>query len=165
MTNEESEDMRTAIAEAAQAAGLSAGELRLVRPPRHERVLREIAERFTTRSRDAMDHIFLWDVLRQPTASCHIPGPAYRFLPQLLPGDERAWFLAEDWMRTKRHGNYWLYDAASARLPDLLGELFRFEYYVVSKKFDWLVAENHHDVFIASGERAIARLTGFSPAQ
>ncbi|WP_396133464.1 DUF6756 family protein [Acaryochloris sp. 'Moss Beach'] len=48
--------------------------------------------------------------------------------------DEWVWFMAEDWHRTKRKGNYWLYDGKINIIVDLLEEMYCFEYYIVSKK-------------------------------
>jgi hypothetical protein len=41
------------------------------------------------------------------------------------------------------------------------------EFYLVARSFDWLVAENHHNVLIVAGEQAasaLARAFGGGPA-
>ncbi len=44
------------------------------------------------------------------------------------------------------------------QLLDLLQEMRGFEYYVVSKKFQWLLSENHHDTLTAVGQLMVEKL-------
>lgn len=156
------DDARQELAEAANRAGIGSDELRLVRSTRYESLLVAIVERFTTLGKPGLQSLWWWESFRPPMLSRHI-ADADRWLRDLLPDEDRVWFIAEDWPRTKRHGNYWLYDAKRSRLPDLLAEMFPFEYYVASKKLDWLFAENHHDVVFAVGNPAIEKLQRFAP--
>lgn len=146
-------DMRNDLEDAARRAGVSADDFRLVRTPRHAQVLTGIAERFTTLGSAALQRAWWWEHLRPPVLSRPL-ADAQRHLRALLPDDERVWFLAEG----DRHD--WLCEASRDRLPDVLGEMPAFEYSVCSKKLEWLVAHNHHDVVFASGERAVERLGG-----
>jgi hypothetical protein len=43
-------------------------------------------------------------------------------------------------------------------IAELLGDLYGFEYYIVSKKFEWLLCEDHHGVLIGVGQPVIERI-------
>ncbi|MDF5737958.1 MAG: hypothetical protein PUQ00_20480 [Nostoc sp. S13] len=60
--------------------------------------------------------------------------------------------MTEDWKRTKQHGNFWLYEGGIAVIADLIGEIYGFEYYIVSKKLEWLLGEDHNGVLIGVGQ-------------
>jgi hypothetical protein len=36
--------------------------------------------------------------------------------------------------------------------------MYGFEYYIVSKKFEWLLCENHHDILIAVGQPMVEKM-------
>ena len=40
----------------------------------------------------------------------------------------------------------------------MLGEITHFEYFLVPKKLDWLLCENHHEVLYGVGEPIIEKL-------
>jgi hypothetical protein len=44
----------------------------------------------------------------------------------------------------------------------MLDAAWSFEFYVVSKKFEWLLCQNHHDVMMAVGEPMVTRLKSVS---
>lgn len=153
--------MRQLITHAVRKLGLQ-GSFELVRPHRYRSILERIIAERTLLSKDAVAASWLWDSLRPPVASASPVEPlaALRFL---LPRNERVWFLAEDADSTrKKEGNFWLYDAATESICALLPELPHFEYYVVSRKCEWLLCENHHGRLIASGQpmaRLLSRLS------
>jgi hypothetical protein len=60
-------------------------------------------------------------------------------LKELVPSQETVWFVAEEWKRIKQHGNFWLCEGTITVIAELLGEMYGFEYYIVSKKFEWLL--------------------------
>lgn len=155
-------DMRGEIAVAAQRAGLTTADLRVGAPFDYERILVDILERFTRLGKAGLTAAWWWEHFRPPVTSRHI-SDGWLFLDDLIPDDDRVWFVAEDGPGTKREGNFWLYDAKPAALRPLLGEMYRFEFYVVSKKLEWLLARNHHDAVFAVGDRAIAKLEAFEP--
>jgi hypothetical protein len=69
-----------------------------------------------------------------------------------------VWFVAEARSPSKKNGNFWLYESTMETIAPVLQRVQPFEYYVVSKKFEWLVCENHHGQLIASGEPMASRL-------
>lgn len=152
---------RQLLTDAAKSLGVD-DELRLVEPYRYRAVLERIIECRTLLSKDAVSAPWWWEALRQPVACCQ-PADAIGLLKDIAPVDELVWFVIEaNEIPAKREGNFWLYEASIEVIARVLRELPHCEYYVVSKKCDWLLCENHHDLFIASGApmtEKLARMT------
>ncbi len=67
-------------------------------------------------------------------------------LPRILPKSEKnVYVLFEDIKNYQP--KYWLYEMYIPELVCIIGEVYGLgDYYVVSKKFDWLISECHEDV-------------------
>lgn len=154
----QSAGFRADIDEAIKALNLSTDQFRLVELHQHEQILVAILERFTTLGKKGLNYPWWWTSLKEPRASIY-DDYAPSLLEQLLPPQEVVWFIAEDVKRTKRNGNFWLYEGTVAAIVQLLGELFAFEYYLVSKKFEWLVGEDHSGILIGVGEPIVSAIT------
>lgn len=150
-------DTANKILAAARELKIERARFRQVAGQRFAAVLNSVLTTFTrggTRNRDAL---WLWDYLKDPTYSLVQPcGPD--ILRQVTEGATPVWLITEDWDRTKRHGNYWLFEGDFVAALDVLKHLHRLEYYIVAQKFEWLLLENHHDVIVGAGEWAVQRL-------
>lgn len=150
-------DFRIDIEEAKQALNLSQNDFRLVSLHEYERILIAIIDKFTTLGKKGLGYYWWWDSLKKPISSIQMEyAPAV--LTKLVPPQETVWFIAEDWLSTKLHGKFWLYEGKVAAVTELLGEMYGFEYYVVSKKFEWLLGEDHHGILIGVGYPVVEKI-------
>lgn len=81
-------------------------------------------------------------------------------LPRLMPNDDRVYFLlnfGRDWHVGEK---FWIFESSVLELVKVLA-LFNetaflnmgwMDYYIVSKKYKWIVGFNHHDVASFVGE-------------
>ncbi|MDO8331357.1 MAG: hypothetical protein Q7T36_12910 [Fluviicoccus sp.] len=122
----------------------------LVSLHKYEPILKEVISRFTTLGKGAESKLWLWENFKEPIASAQ-PYDAIEMLRALVPPNEQVWFIAEDFCRTKKNGNFWLYEGTVGPICTLLDNLQSFELYLASKKYEWLLCINHHQVVIASG--------------
>ncbi|WP_400191062.1 DUF6756 family protein [Hymenobacter sp. B81] len=76
-------------------------------------------------------------------------GRAFEQLSQLIEADEVVWFIGCDTARDP--SKYWLFQGAVKAIQQVIGEFYAFEYYVVSKKYDWLLSVTDHDELIGLG--------------
>jgi hypothetical protein len=153
----QSSDFRADIEEAVKALSLSASTFKLVSLHEYEPILVSILERFTTLGKKGLNASWLWAALQEPHTSIHVAYPPGVLQKLVLP-QEKVWFVAEDWRRTKRHGNFWLYEGTVAAIVKLLGEVHGFEYCIVSKKFEWLLGEDHHGVLTGVGQLVMEKI-------
>ncbi|MEH2015045.1 DUF6756 family protein [Nostoc sp.] len=144
-------DFRVDIEEAIKTLNLSCNDFRLVSLHEYEQILVSILERFTSLSKKGLNYPWWWGSFKEPSCSIHLEY-APDVLKELVPLEETVWFVTEDWKRTKQHGNYWLYEGKIVVIADLIAEMYGFEYYIVSKKFEWLLGEDRHGVLIGVGQ-------------
>jgi hypothetical protein len=147
--------LRKILTETAAALTLDSGRFRLLSPHEYEPVLRVVTEQFLNVGTRGLDYHRWWENFKGNTASFQTHG-AYKLLPELLPPDQALWFIAQD--SSKKNACFWVYEADAEAIVQVLAESPHFEYYVVSKKRDWLLCENHHEVLIAVGEPMIEAL-------
>ena len=97
-----------------------------------------------------------WEAFRPlPTTHAHFPdGAGWRHLNLIIPPDSGlVWFVVED------YPTFTLCEGSLDAVQSIIGDCSAFEYYVVSRRLDWLVCENHSDVIYAVGERVADRLS------
>jgi hypothetical protein len=130
--------------------------VRLVEPHRFRAILERILAERTNLTSDGISALWWWEALKPPVAHS-TPTEPISFIKGLLPADEPVWFVAEE-AGEKTVGNFWLYDSTVSAVCAVLQECPAFEYYLVAKKMNWLICENHHGQVIASGEPLAAAL-------
>ncbi|MBQ7776869.1 MAG: hypothetical protein IJ379_13215 [Lachnospiraceae bacterium] len=69
-------------------------------------------------------------------------------VPELLADkDELVYVLIED------DHNYWVAEGNLARVVEIIYEMAEDDYYIVDKKYHWMITENHHGGVAFVGER------------
>lgn len=66
-------------------------------------------------------------------------GSEYCDFPKLIPENEQIYVLLED-----NYEKFWVYEMYVGELVTVLDNLYYCDYYIVSKKFRWLISEDHH---------------------
>jgi hypothetical protein len=74
---------------------------------------------------------------------------AFEHLNQFISDKEKAWFVACD--SDYDPSKFWLFEGYVNPIQKIIGELPAFEYYLVSKRYDWLICESDHGVLIGLG--------------
>jgi len=76
-------------------------------------------------------------------------GWAFDYLTQLINEQEQVWFVACD--TDHDPSKFWLFQGTIKAIQLLLQEHCHFEYYLVSKKYTWLLCETDQDVLVGLG--------------
>jgi hypothetical protein len=150
-------DTANKILAAARELEIERARFRQVAAQRFAAVLNNVLTTFTRSGTRNNDTLWLWEDLKEPTYSLvqsHRPG----ILREVTDAATPVWLITEDWDRTKRHGNYWLFEGEFGAVLDVLEHVHRLEYYVVARKFEWLLLENHHGGILGAGEWIVQRL-------
>lgn len=108
-------------------------------------VLEKLANEFLSEGKKSLDRIWLWDSIKEPYSTNQLENTLVE-LKSILNDFEYYWFIASD-----EDGKYWVLDGTGKAIITLLSEMRCFEYYIVDKKFSWLICENHHDVMVFKG--------------
>lgn len=114
-------------------------------------------DRFTTLGANGIETGWWWEHLKGPTTSRTV-GDALAVLDGTLPPDASVWLLVEDYPADgsqKRIGRHWVLEADVRSALRVLTDVHYVEYYLVDRKCEWLVCENHHGVLVAAGVLAV----------
>jgi hypothetical protein len=150
-------DFRADIKEVMKSLQISSDDFSLVNLYKYKKILVLILDKFTTVGKKGLSYSQWWDFLRKPTEAIQLDY-AHIVIEELVSPDEKIWFIAEDWKRNKQQGNFWLYEGKIKSIVSILGEMYGFEYYLVSKKLEWLLCENHHNILIGTGQPMIEKI-------
>ncbi len=86
----------------------------------------------------------------------------FHLLPQIIPDEHMVYFLIDIGDHSWHLGEaFWIFESC---IPELVGALDLLndtaflsrgwpDYYIVSKKYQWIIGFNHHDVVSCVGER------------
>ena len=157
--------MRTDLIHAATQAGVTA-RFHLRGPHRHESIFCQILESFTVLGPRGIPRTWWWEHLKGASVSVNVED-GVATLQQLLPADLPVWLVVEDFPSTgnqKSKGYHWLIETDADAAMRVLKELPYIEYYLVDRKFAWLLCEDHHGVLHGSGAMAIGWLQQISQA-
>ncbi len=70
-------------------------------------------------------------------------------LPKIIPKSESTFWLLIETQGDK----YWLYEGTLPAITEIINHIVTSDFYIVSKKMEWLISENHHDVWSFVGEK------------
>lgn len=156
-------------AELLRRTGIPPERFHRVRHDRWEDICRRIADRFADRTR-VRENGLHWANTNgySPAVMAQLQGcwpvgsdPWYLKLPAILPEETgMVWLLLDlggDWYSGE---HFWLFEGYVAEMTAALHLLYREgflglgypDYYLVSKKYRWIIGFNHHDVVSLAGE-------------
>ena len=151
-------------------AGVAEDQMSLVGPHAWQDIIERAGQTFTVKGKAASNYGWWWNILAEPNWGVQAYDPIASLI-ELVDAGQPVWFMVEDRLpvgidpdpRPKRHGCFWLYESTIKPIHDVLCESGFSEYMIVSKKFDWLLGENHHGVLFACGQLMVERLKKVRP--
>ena len=95
------------------------------------------------------DRRWWWEGFRMPSFKFKAFDYPPDHISEILPTESSVWLIVED----DREEYYPVYNVgAVSDISRVLNECFMFEYYIISKDFQWLLCETHHKHLIGIGE-------------
>jgi hypothetical protein len=155
--------LRDDLEEARKILGLTTTEFGEVRVHWHRKILENIWATFTKLGHEAERHWWINQHLEGDVVGLHpeLESSVFAILRETLPENERLWLVGTE--NRNRHPKYWLYETTAEHLVKVLEETYAFDFYVCSKKYDWLVTQEHHGVILAVGEPVASKLNDLRP--
>lgn len=135
--------------------GLDRGRLHEVSKYSYDNIIHRFTKTFVTSG----DIHRCWDgrikEFRSTPSTVGIDGePWYHRLTDFIPSEIPVYLILEDYKGYEP--KYWVYEAYPSEIVTLLDEVNGpGEYYIVSKKFDWLICGTHEDTVYCSGDIVI----------
>jgi hypothetical protein len=94
--------------------------------------------------------VWLWENFKLDTFSVSTEHKPYHYLDKLIDDTETVWFFVNE--TVNEADKFWFYQGQVKPIETIIAEAcYIDEFYLVSKKYDWLICINHHDVLIATG--------------
>ena len=101
--------------------------------------------------------VWLWEHFKLDTYSISTEQMPYQYLDKLVDDNEIVWFFVNE--TVKEADKFWFYQGQVKPIQTVIAEAcYIDELYLVSKKYDWLLCINHHDILIATGQIMPAKL-------
>ena len=93
--------------------------------------------------------IWIWEHLRQPSTSMQIDFKYLRFSDFVDPS-EYVWVLLDE--TVNEESKFWIYEGKVSSFDLILNEsCWIYEIVIVSKKYEWILIYNHHDILTGTG--------------
>ncbi|RZK30268.1 MAG: hypothetical protein EOO63_07180 [Hymenobacter sp.] len=99
---------------------------------------------------------WLWDSYRSEWMGLWLKDYPDNILNQLVPTTETVWFMTYD------GDSFLFYEGKIEAIQQILLECSPDEYYLINKKYEWLLGVNHHDSLTGTGEFIISQLKAFA---
>ncbi|MFN8145166.1 MAG: DUF6756 family protein [Bacteroidia bacterium] len=95
--------------------------------------------------------VWLWNSFKLDTFSISVEQKSFKYLDKLIDHGETIWFFVNE--SVKEADKFWFYQGQIKPIQKIIAEAcYIDELYLVSKKYDWILCINHHDILIASGQ-------------
>ena len=121
-------------------------------------ILKQIGEQFTSLGKRAtqyswMNHDLKGDVVSfMPKREEDVP----EILKSIIPDNSKLWFISATTKNEKP--KYWLYESDLSSAVAIIYNMYLFDFYLVDKKYNWLISEEHHGVLVSVGEPVASNL-------
>ena len=73
-----------------------------------------------------------------------------KIILETINQNEKLWFFIEDTLNYET--KYWGYEGKINDIIKLFGEINLDDFYIVSKKLEWVIGQNHHDILFGFGK-------------
>lgn len=135
--------------------GLKSDSFRELNISERNTVQRNIEDKFLYQRSSNVRRIWLWDDLKMESFGVACDKDPYTKLDLLVSENEKVYFLVNETINELT--KYWCYEGKVESILSVIGESYGLdEYYLISKKYEWFLCTNHHDVLI--GARTIIPL-------
>jgi hypothetical protein len=137
------------IANVAKALELSSNQFRPIDPYEEWKSIEDnIYRRFVKYDFSPERPVWLWEYFFLPVVSMSLPEWPNDLLERIIVANEHVWFFVNG-----RNNKFWFYEGLIAPINRVVHESCEIdEFYVCSKKYQWLLCINHHDNLIVTGD-------------
>ena len=113
-------------------------------------VLSKIEDKFLYKRKANHNRSWLYNDFKLDTYSIACLTDPCESLHLLIESDEKIYFLVNE--TVNEHTKYWAYEGKIEAIIKIIEDSNHLdEYYLVSKKYEWLLVTNHHDILIGTG--------------
>lgn len=150
-------DLRSDIERARKELGIRNEDFKPVSLSDWKGVQDKIESTFVDRKHLKTGYNWYWSDFKLESHSIRFDSNPYQKLDKIVAKDEAYWFFVNETVHEKT--KFWFYEGTIQAIQEIIGETVGLdEYYIASKKYDWLLCVNHHDTLIGTGKKMVERL-------
>ena len=140
-------DLRTEVKKIREQLKINETSLREVNITHWEGILEKVWKEFSTRKSSR----WIWESLKQPTYGFYINSYELLDLTEIVDENEPVWFILDESVNMKT--KFWVYEGLITSFNKIIWECnYVDEILIVSKKYEWLISINHHDIISGTKE-------------
>lgn len=115
---------------------------------------------FVDRKHHKTKYTWYWGNYKLDSFGIPFERDPYQQLDKLISKNELVWFFVNE--TVKEMTKFWFYEGHIQAIQGIIGETIGLdEYYIASKKYDWMLCVNHHDILIGTGKPMTEKLRKF----
>ncbi|AHM59241.1 hypothetical protein D770_04870 [Flammeovirgaceae bacterium 311] len=146
--------IKESITKLSVALGISSKEFKPVGIHEWPLIMKKIERAFVVKENSNTRFNWWWENLKGVPYQIHFKkDDAYKCLYKLVDDNENIWFIISD--SDHNLSKFWLFQGYIGPIQTLIEEHYAFEYYLVSKKYEWLLCENRHGTLIGIGTMVV----------
>ncbi|MEO6722132.1 MAG: DUF6756 family protein [Ferruginibacter sp.] len=139
-------EVKDEIQNAIQKLRLDRSDIQLLDNYTGEKIFNECIKHFLKSG----DKRWWWEDFKFPSSSVADLDNPFKYIDKIIPLNEgNVWLIVED----DDDLFYPVFDCNPNVIKGIIEECFGFEYYIIDKRKEWLLCENHHNRLIAIGEK------------
>ena len=140
---------RADIEESRKKLDISNQEFRELNLKKWSIIEKNIENKFLCKRKAGLKSTWLWEDIKTEVFVIACEHDPYAKLDFLAKKDELFYFFVNETINEAT--KYWYYEGNIKAIINIIGNTGLNEYYLVSKKYDWLLCVNHHDIVIGAG--------------
>jgi hypothetical protein len=143
--------LRTEVEQVRQQLALTESQFRPLGLREWEGIEERIYHTFCKLNSPKARPAWLWEHFKLETQAWHRPGVLPDFLlTQLVDKQETVWLMLNNTVNEST--KFWLYEGRVEAIQQIISECCLLdEIYLISKKYEWLLCIDHHNVLYATG--------------
>ncbi len=150
-------NLRKEIEKICKELSISNSQFQPLRMKEWEEIENKIYQTFCKLTYYKSQPVWLWNHFKLNTFSISTEKKSYHYLNQLIDNNEFVWFFVNETINETC--KFWFYQGQVNTIQTIIAEsIYIDEVYLVSKKYDWLICINHHDILIATGDTMAEKL-------
>ena len=152
-------DLRADIERARQELYVSHDVFAPIQPNDWQGIEEQIYREFCQLDHPTARPVWLWMTFKKDTAKLALNSwqEQENIILQLLDQHQRMWLMVNESFNNAE--KFWFYECEIEAAMQILADLYYLdEFYLVDKKYNWIVAVDHHNILHVSGQTLAERL-------
>lgn len=103
-----------------------------------------------------------WEHFKLESYSIQFETDPYPLLHKFIDTKEKVWFIVNETINERI--KFWFYEGTVKAIQEIIPNISRDEYYLVSKKYNWLLCLNHHFNLIGTDDDLPGKIKNYELA-